>query len=365
MHAIRDGGPVTNPDSDQTNSGLESLVIPGIPSFISVRVLNPLFDRDGVLWTLSTLVDNALKSFDPSTGQWKSYDFTPVTGDGFTGGNLGYADIVIGNDGTKWIASYKFGLIGFNENGSSPLIKSVYKEEENMPTELATAVALDNRNQLWIGNFRGLRVLYNTSNFFTDDNITVDEIIIEEDGIAKELLFEQYVTDIEVDGSNNKWIGTTDSGLFYLSSDGQNTIFHFTKDNSPLPSNGITDMAIDHTSGEVYFATEKGMISFNSNATASASNLENVYAFPNPVRPEHMKDPNFKLKIRGLVDGSNLKITDISGNLVYETTVEGGTTFDWDMTAFGAHKVASGVYLIMVTTKDSEETTIEKVMVIN
>ena len=106
------------------------------------------------------------------------------------------------------------------------------------------------------------------------------------------------------------------------------------------------------------------MVSFNSNATESATNLENVYAFPNPVRPEHMKDSNFKLKIRGLVDGSNLKITDISGNLVYETTVEGGTAFDWDMTAFGTHKVASGVYIIMVTTKDNEETTVEKVMVV-
>jgi ligand-binding sensor domain-containing protein len=237
---------------DQNNSGLESLIIPNNTNFISVRVLNPLFDSNGLLWTLSTLIDEPLKSFNPATNQWRSYDFTDVIIDGFTGGNLGYADIVIGNNETKWIASYKYGLIGFNENGNNPLIKSISNEDANMPTELATALVLDNRNQLWIGTLRGLRVLYNTSNFFTEENIRVDEIIIEEDGIAKELLFEQYVTDIEVDGSNNKWIGTADSGLFYLSPDGQNTIFHFTKDNSPLPSNSISDLSLDKINGILY-----------------------------------------------------------------------------------------------------------------
>ncbi|MFV9549681.1 ABC transporter substrate-binding protein [Algibacter sp. PT7-4] len=360
---------------DQNNSGLESLVVPTNPSIVSVRVLNPLFDNDGVLWTLSTLIDNALKSYSPSTGQWKSYDFTPVTGDGFSGGNLGYADIVIGNDGTKWIASYKFGLIGFNENGSSPLIKSVYREEENMPSELATAVAIDKRNQLWIGNFRGLRVLYNTSNFFTEDNITVDEIIIEEDGIAKELLFEQYVTDIEVDGSNNKWIGTTDSGLFYLSPDGQNTIFHFTKDNSPLPSNSISDVSIDNVNGVVYIATSKGLLSFNSGGSSAFEDLESAYAYPNPVRPGFNINED-KIKIKDISENVNIKITDIEGNLVaeaqsrinqryqgYNLEIDGGTAY-WNGKNFANNTVATGVYLVMLSDLDTFETKVLKLMVV-
>ncbi len=360
---------------DQNNSGLESLVIPNNPSFISVRVLNPLFDRNGLLWTLTTLIDEPLKSYNPATSQWKSYDFTDIIIDGFTGGNLGYADIVIGSDDTKWIATYKYGLIGFNENGNSPLIKSVSKEEQNMPTELATAVALDNRNQLWIGTFRGLRVLYNTSNFFTEENTTVDEIIIEEDGIAKELLFQQHITDIEVDGSNNKWIGTSDSGLFYLSSDGQNTIFHFTKDNSPLPSNSISDVSLDDINGVVYIATSKGLLSFNSGGSSAFEDLASAYTYPNPVRPG-FNIVDDKVKIKDISENVNIKITDIEGNLVaeaqsrinqryqgYNLEIDGGTAY-WNGKNLANNVVASGVYLVMLSDLDTFETKILKLMVV-
>ena len=360
---------------DQNNSGLESLVVPSNPSIVSVRVLNPLFDDNGVLWTLSTLIDEPLKSYNPANNQWRSYDFTDVIVDGFTGGNLGYADIVIGNDQTKWIASYKYGVIGFNENGNNPLIKNISKNEENMPTELATAVALDNRNQLWIGTFRGLRVLYNTSSFFTNDNITVDEIIIEEDGIAKELLFEQYVTDIEVDGSNNKWIGTSDSGLFYLSSDGQNTIYHFTKDNSPLPSNSISDVSLDQTNGVVYIATSKGLLSFKSGGSSTTDDLASAYAYPNPVRPGfNILDD--KIKIKDISENINIKITDIEGNLVaeaqsrinlrhrgYNLEIDGGTAY-WNGKNLANNIVASGVYLVMLSDLDTFETKVLKLMVV-
>lgn len=360
---------------DQNNSGLESLVVPTNPNIVSVRVLNPLFDSNGLLWTLSTLIDAPLKSYNPSTNQWRSYDFTDVIIDGFTGGNLGYADIVIGNDGTKWIASYKYGLIGFNENGNNPLIKSISNEDANMPTELATAVALDNRNQLWIGTFRGLRVLYNTSNFFTEENITVDEIIIEEDGIAKELLFEQYVTDIEVDGSNNKWIGTTDSGLFYLSPDGQNTIFHFTKDNSPLPSNSISDVSLDKINGVVYIATSKGLLSFNSGGSSTTEDLASAYAYPNPIRPG-FNIVDDKVKIKDISENVNIKITDIEGNLVaeaqsrinqryqgYNLEIDGGTAY-WNGKNLANNVVASGVYLVMLSDLDTFETKVLKLMVV-
>ncbi len=360
---------------NQNNSGLESLIIPNNTNFISVRVLNPLFDSNGLLWTLSTLIDEPLKSFNPATNQWRSYDFTDVIIDGFTGGNLGYADIVIGNDETKWIASYKYGLIGFNENGNNPLIKSISNEDANMPTELATALVLDNRNQLWIGTLRGLRVLYNTSNFFTEENIRVDEIIIEEDGIAKELLFEQYVTDIEVDGSNNKWIGTADSGLFYLSPDGQNTIFHFTKDNSPLPSNSISDVSLDKINGIVYIATSKGLLSFNSGGSIPIENLEEAFAYPNPVRPGFniIED---KVKIKDISENVNIKITDIEGNLVaeaqsrinqryqgYNLEIDGGTAY-WNGKNLANNVVASGVYLVMLSDLDTFETKVLKLMVV-
>jgi hypothetical protein len=330
------------------------------PSYL--RIGKSTFDKNGVLWFTNGKVSSPLKSYDPQNNTWQTFNFLSVITN--TNAENGFEEIVIDQNNTKWVGSIKNGLIGMKENSGSISLKKLTASSGNLPSDEIRGLAIDNDNNLWIGTIQGLRVLYNTSGFFSSANPQAEAVIILDDGIPKELMFGQFITDIEVDGANNKWIATFDAGVFYLSADGQETIYHFTKDNSPLPSNGITDMAIDHTSGEVYFATEKGMVSFNSNATASATNLENVYAFPNPVRPEHMRDPNFKLKIRGLVDGSNLKITDISGNLVYETTVEGGTTFDWNMTAFGKHKVASGVYIIMVTTKDNEETTIEKVMVV-
>ncbi|MGK0255293.1 MAG: hypothetical protein ACI9OE_002821, partial [Mariniflexile sp.] len=299
---------------NQTNSALESLLLPGNPNYVDIRVGASIFDKKGLLWTLTSRIDAPLKAYNSSSNQWKSYSFTDIISDGFD--ELGYADIIIGNDDAKWIGSLRNGLIGFNEKGSNQLIKNISGEDNNMPSNYVKALALDKRGQLWIGTFLGLRVLYNTSNFF-EGNTSVDEIIISEDGIAKELLFQQFITDIEVDGSNNKWIGTADSGLFYFSSDGQQTIHHFTKDNSPLPSNTINDVSIDDTNGIVYIATSKGLVSFRSGGSSPFDTLESAYAYPNPVRP-NFNIVDEKVKIKDISENVNIKITDIEGNLVAE-----------------------------------------------
>ncbi|AUP79188.1 type IX secretion system anionic LPS delivery protein PorZ [Flavivirga eckloniae] len=360
---------------NETNSGLESLTLPDDPNYIDIRVGPTLFDKNGLLWTTTTLIDDPLKSYNPSTNRWESYSFTDIISDGFSGGNLGFADLVIGPDDTKWIASYKFGVIGFNENGGAQLIKSISKQDENMPIELATAVAMDKRNQLWIGTLNGLRVLFNTSNFFTDDNVKVTEIFIEEEGVGKELLFEQFITDIEVDGSNNKWIGTADSGLFYFSSDGKKTIFHFTKDNSPLPSSSIRDVSLDSANGIVYIATSKGLVSFRSGGSSPLEGLESAHVYPNPVRPT-FNVVDEKVKIKDISENVNIKITDIEGNLVaeaqsrtnqrysgYNLEIDGGTAY-WNGKNMANNVVASGVYLIMLSDLDSLETKVLKLMVV-
>jgi hypothetical protein len=126
-----------------------------------------------------------------------------------------------------------------------------------------------------------------------------------------------------------------------------------------LPSNTINDIDINSVTGEVFIATDKGLVSFKGTATAAKTDLSNVYIYPNPVRP----DFEGTVKITGLLDKANIKITDIEGNLVYETTSEGGT-IEWDTTAFGKYKVASGVYMIFVSGQDGEETKVKKVMII-
>jgi len=170
---------------------------------------------------------------------------------------------------------------------------------------------------------------------------------------------DQTITDIEVDGSNNKWVATSSSGVFYFSSNGQETLLRFTKDNSPLPSNNVQDIAIDSFSGRVYFATINGLVAFEGTSTAPRDNLENVFAFPNPVRPGFLGN----VTIDGLTADANVKISDIEGNLVFETTSQGGSVL-WDTTAFGQYKVASGVYLVLITTDDALETKVSKIMIV-
>lgn len=357
---------------NQNNSGLESLNLPSNPNYVDLRVGASFFDSKGLLWTMTSRIDEPLKSFNPSNNQWQSFSFTDIIIDGFDD-NLGFSDLVIDNNQTKWVGSSNYGLIGFDEKRN--LIRSINSEEDNMPTTKVTALALDKRNQIWIGTLTGLRVLYNTSNFFADDNVKVDEIIILEDGIAKELLFQQSITDIKVDGSNNKWIGTADSGIFYFSSDGQKTIFHFTKNNSPLPSNSINDISIDDSNGIVYIATSKGLVSFHSGGSSPLEDLESAYAYPNPVRPS-FDIVEQKVKIKGVSENVNIKITDIEGNLVaeaqsrtnlryrgYNLEIDGGTAY-WNGKNLANNVVASGVYLVMLSDLDTFETSVLKLMVV-
>jgi ligand-binding sensor domain-containing protein len=318
-------------------------------------------------------VDRPLKSYDPNTGQWQGFDFTEIIPSGLFD-ELGFSDIVVDRNGTKWIGGLRSGVIGFNENEG--VIKNIFDEEiANLPDPAVKSLAIDNRNQLWIGTIRGLRVLYNTSNFFESNSVTTHPIIILEDGIPKELLQFQYVADIKVDGANNKWVATIGSGLFYFSSDGQETIHHFTNDNSPLPSNNIIDLSIDNNNGVIYIATDRGLVSFKSGGSKPQESLTNAFVYPNPVRPT-FNDLDEKIKIKDISENVNIKITDIEGNLVaeaqsntnlrykgYNLEIDGGTAY-WNGRNLANNSVASGVYLIMLSDLDSLETRVLKLMVV-
>ncbi len=360
---------------NENNSGLESLVIPGAPNFKSIRVSGSEFDTNGLLWSISSKIDRPLKSYDPNSGSWTSYDFTPIIPDGLSDEG-GFSEVAIGPDGTKWIGGLRNGLIGFNETGGQNLIRNIFDEEiANLPSSGVWSIAVDRRNQVWIGTNKGLRVLFNTANFFTAPTVTTQAIIILEDGIPKELLEQQFISDIQVDGGNNKWISTIGSGVFYFSQDGQETIFHFTKDNSPLPSNNVNRVAIDSDIGVVYFATDKGVVSFKAGGSKPQDNLEDAFVFPNPVRPGYDMAEK-KIKIQDISENCNIKITDIEGNLVaeaqsntnlrfngYNLEIEGGTAF-WNGKNLANNTVASGVYLVLISDLDDFETKVLKLMVV-
>ncbi len=336
---------------NESNSSLEDF------GNVTTRIDGTAFDGSGNLWVTNSLADKGLKVLK-ADGQWGAgYSLTGfyTSLDRFNMGRL-----TVDKNGTKWMVTRDEGVIAFNE-AYNPKAKSIKDTPEtgNLPHIEAKVAAIDKRNQLWIGTRRGLRVLSSVDNFMSSPQLITEAIIIVEDNLAQELMYEQSIRDIVVDGANRKWIGTVDSGVFLVSPNGQQTIYHFTKDNSPLPSNSINDIEINGTTGEVFFVTNKGMVSFKGVATDGADDLSNVYVFPNPVRPGY----NGTVKVSGLLDKANVKIADIEGNLVYETISEGGT-IEWDTTAFGKYKVASGVYMIFVSAEDGGETKVKKVMIV-
>ena len=339
---------------DETNSGLspgEAAV--GPITFVSVRINGGTFDKNGNLWITNGRTRKGFRVLKPDNS-WQAISVEPLYTEPYY---LSYGNIVIDKNNTKWAATNYAGVFAYNENGN--VYKKVNESTGNLPTNNVKTVALDNKNQLWIGTIGGLRIIQNVDSFLSPGQINATNIVIEEQGIGQELFFGLHIKKIVVDGANKKWIGTADSGIFLVSPNGQQTLQHFTKDNSPLPSNLILDVAIDPKSGEVFIATDKGMVSFRGVSTAAADNLDNVYVYPNPLRPEYSDT----VKISGLLDKATVKITDIEGSLVYEATSEGGT-IEWDTTAFGQYKVASGVYMVFTSSKDGGETKVNKLMIV-
>ncbi|HIC31100.1 MAG TPA: ABC transporter substrate-binding protein [Flavobacteriaceae bacterium] len=350
---------------NQSNSSL-------VPLFGSVYlILNSAFDDQGNFYIYNGRVNETLNKLSDN-GQWTSYSYQALIDPATS--NLGFSSMVFDNNGTVFSGSSHYGVIACVPNNSNnPTIVNISSEEDGMPSPNVRALAIDRNGQLWIGMDKGLRVVYNTQSFL--ENPEVDNIVVLDNGEASELLYQQFITDIEVDGSNNKWIATLDTGLYYFSSDGQQTIFHFTKDNSPLPSNDVLDVALDEVNGVVYIATEKGLVSFKSDASKPKTTLEDAFVFPNPVRPTFDMVTE-KIKIRDISENVNIKITDIEGNLVaeaesntngrfkgYNLEIDGGTAL-WNGKNLAGDVVASGVYLVMLNDLDTLETKVLKLMVV-
>ena len=213
-----------------------------------------------------------------------------------------------------------------------------------------------------MGTNKGPLLFSNTENVFEEGYTCSRVKIPRNDGTnqADYLLVDEEIKAIAIDGANRKWIGTTTSGVYLLSANGQETIHHFTVDNSPLQSNEIMSIGINPVSGEVFIGTGAGLVSYQSDAAQGASALENVYAYPNPVR----EDFEGIITITGLVENTQVKITDLNGNLVCET-VSNGSIATWDgKDAFG-RKVNTGIYLALCITEDGKDSAVAKIMVIN
>lgn len=343
---------------NHTNSGLESInpiEFGENPNYRSVRVRDVAFDSEGAMWSITSFVAKGLKKRSVD-GNWQSVDLLPVLSSPKRA--AGYSKLEISPNDEIYFGSSSSGLIGYAEINGTPVLRSI-GVAENLPAEDVRSVALDYDDNLWIGTTNGLRVLYGASRMFTQE-VSASTVVLEEGGNVGELLANQNIKAIEVDGNNQKWVATDGAGVFLFAEDGKKTIHHYTKENSPLPTNFIQNLEYDNQSGKIFIATSSGLVAFQGNAFAPSETLENIEVYPNPIRPRYTGP----LTIRGLQADCVVKITDIVGNAVYETTSTGGSV-QWDMNSFSGKRVRSGVYLIFVTTKDGMDSSVEKVMIIN
>ncbi len=230
----------------------------------------------------------------------------------------------------------------------------------NLQDNAVYAIAEDKDGKIWIGTAQGISVFYNPSAIFSSSDFDSQPIKIVQDGNVELLLSKEAVTSIVVDGANNKWIGTSQGGVYCFSPDGLKQIYHFTKENSPLYSNGIIDMAYDESTGDVFIGTDIGLQSFRGTIVAGEEQYSNVYAYPNPVKPNYQGS----VFVRGLMDNSVVKITDESGNLVWETKSNGGQ-IEWPVTTLSGNRVTTGVYIVYASTTTGEFKALTKVLVVN
>ncbi len=326
-----------------------------------IRIGGVAVDNSGNVWMTNS---NTLRPIvvKKDNNEWLSFSSQGIVATSQIAGRL-----VIDQRGQKWAALpngggiYVFKENNLNSDNDFQARRLTTSDGSGgLPSNNVTTLAVDHDGYIWVGTDKGVAVFYAPQRAFSGDPINAQQIIVVQDGFAGILFETETINAIAVDGSNKKWFGTNRSGAFLLSSDGRETVFHFTAENSPLPSNNVLDIAIDGQTGEVFFATDKGIVSFRGLATDAPLAHTDVYAYPNPVRPGY----SGYIAVKGLVKNALVKITDINGNLVHETIAEGGQAV-WNGQDLWGRRPATGVYLVFSTNDDGSETMVTKILFVN
>lgn len=320
------------------------------------------YDDDNNLWITNSHVMTPLNVYK-ADGTWQAFDFTGYIPVGMT-----VSELMITESGQKWmILPRGSGMLVFDDNGTLSNTSDDKKRRlgfsagsGGIPGTDVYCMAEDKDGEIWIGTDKGIGVFYCAENIFTSSGCDAQQILINQDGHVQILLETQVVTCIAVDGANRKWIGTEGGGVFLMSADGTKQLEHFDASNSPLLSDNITSLTIDDKTGEVYFGTSKGIVSYRGEAVEGTDKMGDVYSFPNPVYPDY----SGPIAITGLVKDADVKITDVSGNVVFKTTALGGQAI-WDGNNFQGERAASGVYIVMITNEDGTQKAVTKILLMN
>ena len=348
------------------NSPLEDIAS-GQPNRVTVRVSGTVFDSRGNLWIANIGFDKELKKLS-SSGQFSSIDMRSVE----TSAAFGLSEIAVDRNNSVWYGSRGNGVYIYNENGNRKKAFIATPNLGNLPDLNVRTVAVDASNRVWLGTKSGLVVYNNASGVFEDTTPNANPVVIngDENGFGERLLGDQTVNTIVVDGADNKWFGTDNGGVIYTNPNGQTTLANFSKQNSPLPSNKIVKIAVDDSTGKVYFATNKGIVVYNSKVAPFGDVLADVYAYPNPALRNHETVTIDGRNGTHLPKGTNVKILDVAGNLVYETNVVEGQELQggkvvWNKKNLAGNKVASGIYIVLLSNDDASETAVTKIAIVN
>jgi len=321
-----------------------------------LRIGGAAFDQDNNLWVTNALAQNIL-SVRKVTGEWKSFNM------GDKASVIDVGAVVIDHENQKWLQMRDYSLYVFNDNNTPDNIADDKKLKltsanglQNVEASNIASLAVDRDGQLWLGTDQGVARIFSPGNVFTGGDYDAQRIMVEEEGYLHPLLETEAVTAIAVNGNNEKWLGTDKAGVFLMSADGATQLAHFTEANSPLLSNTIQSIKIA-SNGEVFFATALGIVSYKDYKVESVESLDSLFIYPNPVRPEY-QGPVY---ISNLVAESNVKVTDISGGLVWETQAQGGQVI-WNGKNLEGRKVNTGVYYIFVTNSDGSQKKSGKVL---
>jgi len=339
-----------------TNSPLEA-ALSGNDRY--VRIGGVTLDKDKNLW-ITNCVSSAPIKVLTAEGEWYSYTNTAID-------NAEIIDkILITQNGSKFINllhSSQAGFYAFDDNGTitdqsddvSAYYASVMDSQGNtLNASMFYSITEDKDGNIWAGTNIGPLVCYNPDNI---ESLRFNRIVLADE--SDYLLNGVRVNAIAVDGSNQKWIATEGSGVFLVNAEGTEVLENFTTDNSPLPTNTVNSISINPENGKVFFAVDGyGTLSYQGDATEGKADYSDIHAYPNPVRPEH----DDKVIITGLMSNSNVKITDIAGNIVYQTKSIGGQV-TWNCRNAKGSRVATGIYLVLAATQEGESV-VTKIMVI-
>lgn len=323
-------------------------------------------DKNGNLWMTNSEVENAIKILD-TENKWHSLYVESLKG------KYTINDILVTSNNDKWVniprPTNQTSITVIADNTSLDKAISHHftnftdTDGNNFSPSNFTCMAEDKDGYVWVGTNKGAIYFTNpkqaSSENYQSIRCTRVKLINEEDDTPYYFLDNVIITTIKIDNGNRKWIGTEGNGVYVLSSDNQEIVHQFNTSNSPLLSDNIYSIEINPQTGEVFIGTDKGLVSYKGEATEGKNDYSDVYAYPNPVRPEHRD----KVTITGLMDNSIVKITDLNGNLIYQTKSLGGQAI-WNCQNSKGVRVASGIYLVLSATEDSKESVVTKIAII-